>query len=51
MLRRDGKKKAWLNTKTGEVVYFRSKLSAVHYFKADGKKVGYEVARADIVMM
>ena len=51
MFRADGKRKVWLNTKTGEIVRFRSKLTAIHYFKVDGKKFGYEVSRKDIVQM
>lgn len=47
----DGKIKFWINTKTGEIVSCRSKITALRYFKADGKEFGYEVSYKDIVQM
>lgn len=42
-------KKVFLNTKTGEIVYRKTKWGAMRYFKADGKVAGYSVEKKDIV--
>jgi len=45
----NGKKKYFLNRKTGEVVFMKNRRKAYKYFKADGKVVGYEVSKADVL--
>ena len=44
----DGKK-VFLNKTTGEVIWRRLKISALIYFKADGKKFGYKVKASDVL--
>lgn len=45
----DGIMHAFVNMITGEVVFMCDKPSAIRYFKADGKAVGYKVRRKDIL--
>lgn len=42
-------KKIFLNTQTGEIIKRTSKFSAWRYFKRDGKVVGYQVRKTDIL--
>ena len=44
----DGKK-VFLNKTTGEVIWRRLKISALIYFKVDGKKFGYKVKASDVL--
>ena len=42
-------KKVFLNTKTGEVIFRKTRLSAVRYFKVDGKALGIKIKNKDIL--
>ena len=43
------KEKIFLNAQTGEIIKRKSRFSAWRYFKRDGKVVGYEVRKTDIL--
>ena len=44
----DGKK-VYMNKTTGEIIWRNCRLSAVRYFKRDGKLFGYKVSNKDIL--
>ena len=46
----DGKK-IFINKTTGELIFRRTRWSAIRYFKADGKACGYPFKKSDVIAL